>query len=348
MRREERIKKPIVAQWKIVLPALILLAFGLALILFDRQEVNEILSGADWRYIPGALFFVACSNGLVSLSYILLARLVGIRMDGWELGASFYTTNVMNRLMRGGGAAGFSLRYLIMNQFGVNLNDVLNSSFIHFLLGSLIMLAMLPLAVIYITLVLTLPPSTTLMMIFLAAAGLLMGVGAASVLFSDRLRQWAARLAVWLARVVARRDASRLAEDYTNRAAWAAAAMRRNRGRVSLVMLLLLGEWASNVIILGYCLRAFGVGMDFGGAAAVYVTATMAGVISALPGGIGVQEGLVTSLVVLQGASFEQAALGALLYRILQTFLPFLISLTFYPRLLKVGARKTEPSDVRI
>lgn len=337
-----------ISHWKILLPVLILLALGLALILHNRAEVVEVLAGADWRFVPGAVFFVFCSHGLVSYSYVLLARQVGIEMGGWELGASFFTTNVMNRLMRGGGAAGFSLRYLIMNQFGVELNDVLNSSFIHFLLGSLIMLAMLPLAVIYILLTLSLPPSTNLLMVVLAVVGLLMGFGAVSVLFSRRLRRGAGRLAVWLTRKVARRDVSEWVEEYTRRAARAVRCMREDLGRLSLVMLLLFAEWAANVVVLGYCLHAFGVGLDFGGSAAVYVVATFAGVISALPGGIGVQEGLVTSLAVLQGASLEQAALGALLFRILQTFLPFLISFGFYPRLLKAGRAVPSPSDVRI
>jgi uncharacterized protein (TIRG00374 family) len=237
---------------------------------------------------------------------------------------------------------------MIMFHHGVVWYDVLNSSFIHFLLGSLIMLGTLPLAVIYILLVLTLPPSTTVLMIFLAAIGILMGVGAVSVLFNERVRWGAARLAVWLAKTLARRDARQMAEEYTRRAAWAVAELRRDRGRLGLVMLLLLAEWVANVVVLGYCLRAFEVRLDFGGAAAVYVLATMAGVISALPGGIGIQEGLVTGLAVLQGAGLEQAALGALLYRILQTFLPFLLSIAFYPRLLRVDPAGNQVPDGRI
>ncbi len=337
-----------ISHWKIMLPVLVLLALGMALILHNRAEVVQVLGEADWRFVPGALFFMFCSHFLVSLSYVILARQVGIEMDGWGLGAAFFITNVMNRLMRGGGAAGFSLRYLILNQFGVDLNDVLNSSFIHFLLGALIMLAMLPLAVIYILFALPLPLSTNLLMLVLAGIGLLMGFGAVSVLFSERLRRGAARLAVWVVRKAVRRDVSEWVDPYTRRTAWAVNAMRRDPGRLSLVLLLLLAEWAANVVVLGYCLRSFGVAMDFGGSAAVYVVATFAGVISALPGGIGVQEGLVTSLAVLGGASLEQAALGALLFRVLQTFLPFLLSFGFYPRLLRAGQAAASPSDVKI
>jgi len=157
-----------------------------------------------------------------------------------------------------------------------------------------------------------------------------------------------ARLAVWLAGRVARRDVHELVDVYTERAAGAVAALRRDRWRLILVMLLLLGEWIANVIVLGFCMKAFGVELPFFATASVYVIATLGGVITALPGGIGVQEGLVTSLAVLQGASFEQAVLGAVLYRILQTFLPYLLSIGFYPRLLKAAPAEICPRVGRI
>ncbi len=327
---------------------LILLVLGLVVILLDRERILVILNDADWRFIPGAIIFVALSNGMVSLSYVILARQVGIRMGSRELGDAFFVTNVMNRLVRSGGAAGFSSRYLLMKQYDVSLKDVLNSSFMHFLLGGLIMLAMLPPAVVYILLTLTLPQSTVGLLIALAVLGLVMGIAAAGVLFSEPLRRQMGRLAVWLAGRVARRDVHELVEDYTQRADWAVAALRRDRWRFFLIMLLLLGEWIANVIVLGFCLKAFGIGLPFSGTAAVYVIATLGGVFTALPGGIGVQEGLVTSLAMLQGASFEQAALGAILYRILQTFLPYLLSIGFYPRLLKSPPAEIRPSDGRI
>ena len=61
-----------------------------------------------------------------------------------------------------------------------------------------------------------------------------------------------------------------------------------------------------------------------------------------------IQEAIITSLVVLQGGSFEQAVLSAILYRILQTFLPYLLSFAFYPRLLRINQNAIKPTDVRI
>jgi uncharacterized protein (TIRG00374 family) len=324
-------------QWKIILPVLALLLLGLGLILFDRDRILQILAEADWKVLPGALFFLVCSNALVSFSYVILAPLVGIPIGWSKVWPIFFVTNAMNRLVRSGGVAGFSLRYLMMKPYGVGLTDVLNSSFLHFLLGSLVMLGTLPVVVIYILVALPVAAGMMPVWIFLAITGVLLCFGLAYLLFSERILSRAARLVIRLGKKIARRDVTALVAEYTQRTTWAVNALRRNWWGFSTVMLLLFGEWLANVVVLGYCLKAFGAGLSFGGVAAIYVVASMLGAFTTHPGGIGVQEVIMTSLAVLQGFSFEQAVLAAILYRILQTFLPYLLSFGFYPRLLKTG-----------
>jgi uncharacterized protein (TIRG00374 family) len=334
--------------WNILAPVLLMLLLGLVLILFDRERIVEILRQADWKYLPGALCFVACSHILVSISYVVLAPLAGIKMPVFELAATFFVTNILNRLVRSGGAAGFTMRYWIMKPYGNHLTDVLNSSFIHYLLGSLIMLALFPIAIIYILVTQPVTAAVLSALIFLTVLGLLMGFAAASVLFNSRLRALIAKMAVWLVKKIARRDISPLVNDYIQRASRAVDAMKQGRKRTHLVMLLLLAEWVCSVIALDFCLKAFGPGYSFINTAAIFVISTLIGVIAALPGGIGIQEAIITSLVVLQGGSFEQAVLSAILYRILQTFLPYLLSFAFYPRLLRINQNAIKPTDVRI
>ena len=269
-------------------------------------------------------------------------------MPRFDLGAIFFVTNVLNRLVSSGGVAGLSLRYLMMKPHGVGLNDVLNSSFIHFLLGSLVMLGMLPLVTIYVVVTLPVSTATELDLIFATVAGMILFLGIASVLFNERQRWRMARLAVWLGKKLARRDLTVPVERYTRRAAWAVASLRQDWKAFSVVMALFLAELAMNVTVLGYCMKAFDPGLSFASTTVIYVVAMVAGFISALPGGIGVQEAVITGLAVLQGASFQQAALAAILYRILQTFLPYLVSLGFYPQLLKAPTSKGESTGDRI
>jgi uncharacterized protein (TIRG00374 family) len=335
-------------QRKIIIPVVLLLLIGVALIVFDRERIISILSEADWKLLPGAMLFIVCANGLVAWSYVILAKLMGIRMKSGGLALVFFTTTVMNRLIRSGGAAGYSLRYLMMKRHGVSLNDVLNSSFLHFLLGSLIMLGSVPLVLVYILVFVEIPAGLAVTLIVLAVIGAILGFGAGSVIFSERLRANAARLAIWLVKKIARRDVASAVNDFANHASGAVLLIRKSPLKFSAIMLLLFGELAANIIALGFCLNAFGAFIYPGGVATVYVLGTLAGVMTALPGGIGVQEGTITSLAVVQGTTFEQSALAAVLFRIVQTVFPYLISIVFYPSLVRGGPTPNDPSDVNI
>jgi uncharacterized protein (TIRG00374 family) len=255
----------------------------------------------------------------------------------------FFVTNALNRLVMSGGVAGFSLRYMMMKPYRVGFNDVLNSSLIHFLLGSLIMLGMLPLVIVYILVTLPVPAVLFPVLVFLALVGALLGLGAAFMLFSERLRLRAGPLVARLVKKLIRRDITSSIDGYIQRTDTAIAALRHDPVSFSLVLLLFLGDWTANVVALNYCLDAFGPSLPFIGAATIYVIATTAGGITSLPGGIGIQEGMFTSLAVMYGSTLEQAALAAILYRILLTFSPYLISLLFYPHLLKARATQIAP-----
>jgi uncharacterized protein (TIRG00374 family) len=263
--------------------------------------------------------------------------MVGIRVERLNLGKTYFVTNAMNRVIGSGGAAGFSLRYLLLKPYGVGLNDVLNSSFIHFLLSTLIMFGMLPLMIIYI--LINLPVSTDIVpvLIILGLIGVIMELCIVLIIFNERFRLAVGRQAIWLGLKIVRRDFAPVINEFTQRSTTMVTALKQNSSRFSIVVLLLFGEWAANIMILRSCLNALGPRLSFVGAASLYVLGTMVGGSSGLPGGIGVQEAIMTSLAILQGANFEQAALAAILYRVLQAFLPFLISIAFYPRLLKAS-----------
>ena len=331
-----------------MLPILFLLLIGVVLIFFDRERILPMLNEADWKFLPGALFFIACSNILVSYSYVVLARLMGIRMNGLKLAETFFVTTMMNRLIRSGGAAGLSVRYLIMKPYGVELNDVLNSSIIHFLLGSLLMTAMLPLEILYMVYFVSIPQGLRFPLIALAILGIIMAVGASSAVFSNGLRAAIARFSVWVTRKVARKDISAWVDEYASHAASAAQIIKASPTRFTAIMLLLIAEMLANMIVLGYCLKAFGADLNFGGVASIYVISILSGVLSMVPGGMGVQEGAITGLSVAQGVPFEQSVLAALLFRVVATIVPYLASLVFYPHLLKVNDASGENADTEI
>ena len=318
----------------IIWPILLLLLVGILLIILDRERITAVLTKANWQYIPGALLFTAGSYSLVSYSYAVLAHLVGIRMGWRELASTYYVTAVMNRVVRSGGIAGFSVRYWIMKLYDVTLTDVLSSSFIHVLLASLVMLGMLPIGILYIFLTVPISTGIATLLVVLAGISIFFCLGAIAVLTSDRLRRWVVGIAARLAERLHRPEIRPALEELNQYIQSGVRLLRLSPLRCGEVLLLVFIEWWANVIALGYCLSAFGPTLEIGAVAALFVVGIMAGVITALPGGMGVQEGVMTVIAVALGASFEQAILAAMLFRVVHSIIPYLISPIFYVRLL--------------
>jgi uncharacterized protein (TIRG00374 family) len=111
--------------------------------------------------------------------------------------------------------------------------------------------------------------------------------------------------------------------------------MRKQPFTMVLIAILIVMDWTFSAAALWFCFRAFDVTPTLSQLISGFVIGTMAGVASVLPGGLGVQEASMTGIFALYGISFEIAALVAILYRVVYTILPYLVSLGFYRLVLK-------------
>lgn len=82
-------------------------------------------------------------------------------------------------------------------------------------------------------------------------------------------------------------------------------AIRQRPASLALILLLIAVDWLTSAIALGFCFRALGPPVSPGTLMAGFVIGIMAGVISMIPGGLGVQEGSMAGVFTLLGASYE-------------------------------------------
>jgi uncharacterized protein (TIRG00374 family) len=109
------------------------------------------------------------------------------------------------------------------------------------------------------------------------------------------------------------------------------------------VMLLTLADFTCSILAMGFVFEALGPAVKASALISGYVIGIMVGLLSMIPGGLGVQEGSMASVYALLGISFRQAALAAVLFRILYYFLPYLLILPSYNRL--VTKANQQPAD---
>jgi uncharacterized protein (TIRG00374 family) len=310
---------------------------GAVFIAVDYGQIRSALGQASWSPIPYALAATLVSYICISYSFARVSRLLGIHMRLRDLTAVGFVTTVLNHLVSSGGAAGYSVRFVVMGRHGASLREVIATSILHFYLTSLVMMAMLPVGLVYFLLHSSVSPTAAALLTTLASLVLLASVLAAGLVFWGAMRKKVIDGLVRAARALIRRDVAPAMERFEATMTLGVQAIRRQPMSIILIMMLIATDWACSAGALWFCFRALGVTLDPGQLISGFVIGTVAGVASMIPGGLGVQEGSMAGLFSLLGVSLERALLASILFRVVYFMVPYAISLGFYWRLLHAG-----------
>ena len=326
-----------------ILVAVVLLAVaGVLVVLLDWPEVQGVIGRASWRLVLPALAITAFSYLCLSWSFGLVNQAFGVRPGQWILlGVGFVSSAMIAAV---GGVAGHSLRLLLMVRRGVAASDAMAPSLFHGYLESVIFFAMIPGGLAY--LVFTHPLSPRLTLTLGTGAGVL-GVAfavTAVVFFVRPVRAVALRLVGLTWRLVLRRDLDAGLRSFEATLVRGLAEVRRRPLSLVLPVLLILADRLSRVMVVWLCFEALGGQVDLGVVVTGFAIGVVAGVMSMVPGGLGVQEGTMAGVYHLLGVSLEQAVLVSLLFRLVYYMVPLAVSLVFYWHVLRVGSSEPPAS----
>lgn len=317
-----------------VLLVVAVLALGGLLIIADWQEITQVIAAADARPLVPALAMTLVSFACISYSFSAVCRLLGIGMSRHRLAGIGYVTSALNHIVQSGGIAGYSVRYALMNRFGVQLNDVLAASILHFYVTSLAMQAMLPIGFAYLLFNAQLSPTASIAMMAVTGLVIVLFTVSTALVFGPRVRQPVLRLLERVGRRLTKRDVGSLLADFDEALTRGTAAMRRRPSRLVIIVCLVVVDWIASALTLGFCFQALGAPLPPGTLFTGFVIGIMAGVLSSLPAGIGVQDGSMAGVFALLGVGFGKAVLASLLFRVVFYVVPYAISLAFYWRLI--------------
>lgn len=323
---------------------LVVVLLGAVFIAMDWGQVRNALGQARLQPIPYALAATLISYGCISFSFARVSKLLGIRMRVRDLAAVGFVSTVINHLVSSGGAAGYSVRYLLMNRHGVGMKDVLAASILHFYLTSLMMIAMLPVGLIYLLLHASASQTASIILGALASIVVLAALFATGLVFSGSMRERVIAVLVRAARALAHRDVEGPLARFDATMTQGVQAMRERPSSLVLVLSLIATDWAASAIALWFCFRALGATLAPGQLVSGFVIGIVAGVASMIPGGLGVQEGSMAGIFALLGVSFERALLASILFRLVYLMIPYAVSLGFYWRLLRREAESQTAS----
>ena len=272
-----------------------------------------------WFVVVAAVEAASCVS--------LWARLrIALRTSGWSaVAVSQLAGTAASRVVPGGGAAGGVVQGGILVKAGYPVGAVSGVLSATGLMTTGMLFALPVLAIPAMLAGLAVPgPLEAGLLVSLVLAALLVGLGAA-VLWWDTVAFPLATAAAWLVvrvarsrhqasvarRLVAERDQIRAAFDGHWAAALTAAAGNRMLDVAALVAsLLAVGADADPFLVL-----------------LAYVVSLALALVPITPGGLGFVEAGLTSLLVLAGASPQEAVVATLLYRLVSFWLPIPIGL---------------------
>lgn len=113
--------------------------------------------------------------------------------------------------------------------------------------------------------------------------------------------------------------------------------LRAKPSKMFVLLTLVTGDWVFCIAALWVCFMALGSKVSIGIVASWFFIGIAAGAASMIPGGLGVQEGSMAGVYALLGVPFERSLLTSVLFRVVYYFIPFLIGLVIYNRVLKVS-----------
>jgi uncharacterized protein (TIRG00374 family) len=314
---------------------LLVLVVGVVVVVLDWHEVVRVVTQADWKLILPALLFTAISYSCLSYTFVLVNRAFGVQVRRRDLFEISLVTTIVNHLLATGGAAGFGIRAMMLQQRGAELKDIATATLFHIYLDGMGMLALLPMGLAYLMLKHPLSHSATVgvgvvtglvSLVFLLASGLVL---------IRPLRTAVLRLVGRLVHAVLHRDIGSALQELDESMTRGVAAIRQRPLLAVLLVLITVLDWTTSMTALWFCFDALGDPLAFEVLIAGFSIGLTAGALSMIPGGLGVQEASMAGVYSLLGVPFQQAILATILFRVVYYLIPYVVSLGFYRRLLQ-------------
>jgi len=318
--------------------ALTVVAFVLLAILLvalDWNEARQLVDKADWRLTLVALLFTALSYLCLSYSFVMVNRVFGIGMAWRELLEIGFVSTALANVTGLGGAAGHSLRLVVMQRQGMPSGNILAASIFHTYLYGVTMLGLLPLGLIYLIANHQLGEGVAMGLRFATVMLVIAIIVASAIVFVSSIRSMVLRILNRLQRLFKPRSSISFLSDFDATLTLGAAKIRSHPLALALPLGSMLANMVFTLVSLWFCFDAIGDPLRFGVLVTGFVIGISAGILSMVPGGLGVQEASMAGMYALFGVPFTQAVLAAVLFRVVYDFVPFFMSLAMYRRLLR-------------
>ena len=318
----------------ILVPVLgLLLLFVWVYLALDPAQIAEVSANASWWLVVLATVCSFLSYLFICFALLLIGRTMGLRrVPASTFMIVTFVSLTLNHIISLG-VAGYSARVLLLRRGGEAPGTVLAASLLHSYLTTLVMVSLLPVGLGAIAYSATVPPAGTAALQLATVASAVAVVGMTVGLASRRVRLAGLALVERIARLVPGDHGDGIAVALGDLDAGLVSVGHFVRGRplaaLAPVALTIL-DWIAVLASFWLCLEAVGQSVNAEVLIAGFAVGMNVGVVSLVPGGLGVQEGSQATVLALFGVPFGTALLASVLFRLTYFLIPFMVSLPLY------------------
>ena len=237
---------------------------------------------------------------------------------------------------------GHALRIMLMQRKGVASGQVLAPSIFSSHFHNLGMFCLLPIGMIYLLIHRLVSPAGAVGLIIFTVVIIVFIIVATIVVFKRSLRLLITNFLSKLIKLVIRKDITSFFNTFDDTMTAGVTAIKDRPQLLLLVIICVIAEWAFMLVGFWFCFRALGSPVSPGILITGFAVGISVGNLSMFPGGLGTQEASMAGVFSLLGVAFERGVLASILFRVVYDFIPFIISLFFYKRLLSSPYKQSE------
>jgi len=305
------------------------------IIVLDWSEVYQIIGKAQWQLTLIALLFTMISYFCLIFGYVLVNRVFGIGIGWWRLFKVGFVSTALDSVTGFLGAAGHSMRVVLIQQSDIDAGEVLAASIFHAYVNNIMLLLMFVVGLISLLVSHIVYGGSAIGLGLIAAILVVALFVSTAIIFIPWLKSKLLHFIKTVWHFFTHRDITPFLTDLDHGLTHGLVALKGRPWALTLLLVLMAGGWAFEAVVLWFCFGALGNAPSLGVLLSGFGIGLSAGNLSLIPGGLVVQEASMAGTYALLGMPFAQSALTAILFRVVSVFVPFFISLPFYVRLTR-------------
>lgn len=329
MIQTEDISKKQSFPWLKIIFGFLILAFIL-IIFTDKEKTLAVLREADWLFLIPAVLITILSYCLASYAYVLTCMIFNIEAPRKKLFEIGFITIAFNNLITLGGSIGYTLRLILLKDHRNKGRSIMAVSIFFSYINFLIITLFSALSLIYIIWFHVFPANLIWVLEIAFVVFILFFFLLSFIMLGKKIRKF---IFLNLSSIIKKLTGWDIRENLHNLGETLSEGMNFSRKFPKILILLILvtlADWISCLFILWFCFRAFGLYLSMMVITTGFFLAVVAGLISMIPGGLGVQDLSEAGIYNMLGAPFGVAFAGSVLFRVIYYFIPFFISLIIY------------------